>query len=220
MITYSDNTFGLKNLPKYQFLFTFITYGNFIMMRYICLFVMISISWIPNGHALTPERPNFYEYQAKIVILNNKHYFESLVYEIKHAKVSLYISMYLFKITKNPKNSVVIIVNELIKARKRGVDVKLLLEKSGFNRTLNSENQKVAKKLRQNKISVCFDSLKTQTHTKVIVIDGYLSFIGSHNLSASALHWNNEISVLVKSKPIAKKILKNLRKIKGNRCFQ
>ncbi|MBT4287442.1 MAG: phospholipase [Deltaproteobacteria bacterium] len=189
------------------------------MRRYICLFVVISVSWMSNGLALTEKKPNLYEYQAKIVILNNKHYFETLVYEIKRAKVSIYISMYLFKTTKNPKNPVVIVVNELIKARKRGVAVKILLEKSGFNHTLNSENQKVAIKLRQNKISVCFDTLKTQTHTKVIVIDDYLSFVGSHNLSASALHWNNEISVLVRSKPIAKKMLKNLRKVKGNRCF-
>lgn len=182
--------------------------------------MVLLVYWFCIGSVFAKKNTSQYEYQAKIAILSNKNYYASLVQEIERAKTSIYISMYLFKMTKNPKNPIAIIVNELIKARKRGVIVKVLLEKSGFNQTLNIENQRVAQKLRQNKISVCFDSPKTQTHTKIIIIDSLISFVGSHNLSASALIWNNELSVLVKSKPIAKKILKSLKSIKGNRCFQ
>jgi phosphatidylserine/phosphatidylglycerophosphate/cardiolipin synthase-like enzyme len=182
--------------------------------------LVILVYWLCIGSVLAEKNFNRYEYHAKIVILDNKNYYTSLIHEIKRAKTSIHISMYLFKMTKNPKNPIVIIVNELIKARKRGVFVKVLLEKSGFNKGLNKENQQVARKLRQNKISVCFDSLKTQTHTKIIIIDSQLSFVGSHNLTASALSWNNELSVLVKSKPMAKKFLQTLKTIKGNRCFR
>jgi phosphatidylserine/phosphatidylglycerophosphate/cardiolipin synthase-like enzyme len=41
------------------------------------------------------------------------------------------------------------------------------------------------------------------THTKLVVLDGATSILGSHNWSASGLTRNSESSVLVRSKDVA-----------------
>ena len=53
-------------------------------------------------------------------------------------------------------------------------------------------------------MSVFFDSPHKTTHTKLVVIDQRLIFLGSHNFTQSALKYNNEISVLLDSPDIAK----------------
>ena len=101
-----------------------------------------------------------------------------------------------------------------MKAKKRGVDVKVLLEKSDYNDRLNRYNTQTKNKLRRKKIKVRFDSASKQTHSKLIIVDGTWTFLGSHNLSYSALKRNNEFSVLIKSKAIAKRATKFLDGVK------
>ena len=57
--------------------------------------------------------------------------------------------------------------------------------------------------LRRNKISVYFDSRKTTTHTKIVVIDKRFCFIGSHNMTHSALAYNHEFSLLIDNLSLA-----------------
>jgi phosphatidylserine/phosphatidylglycerophosphate/cardiolipin synthase-like enzyme len=58
------------------------------------------------------------------------------------------------------------------------------------------------------------DSEKKTTHAKIVVIDRRFSFVGSHNLTHSALVINNEFSLLVDSRPLAEELLKYMRGIK------
>ncbi len=97
------------------------------------------------------------------------------------------------------------LVSELVKAKKRGVDIKVLLERSDYNDRLNKYNTKTRNRLKRKKIKVRFDSSLKQTHSKIVIIDGTWTFIGSHNLSYSALKRNNEFSVLIRSVAIAKR---------------
>jgi phosphatidylserine/phosphatidylglycerophosphate/cardiolipin synthase-like enzyme len=55
---------------------------------------------------------------------------------------------------------------------------------------------------------VVFDSPGTTTHTKVAVIDGRYIFLGSHNLTNSALKYNHELSVFIDSPELAGKTLR------------
>jgi len=48
-------------------------------------------------------------------------------------------------------------------------------------------------------------------HTKLAVIDGRYTFIGSHNLTQSALKHNNELSVLVDSPAVAESTLNYIK---------
>jgi phosphatidylserine/phosphatidylglycerophosphate/cardiolipin synthase-like enzyme len=60
-------------------------------------------------------------------------------------------------------------------------------------------------------VEVFFDSPKRTTHTKLAVIDGRYTFIGSHNMTQSALKHNNELSVLIDSQAVADKTLNYIK---------
>ncbi|MBU4260314.1 MAG: helix-hairpin-helix domain-containing protein [Proteobacteria bacterium] len=138
-----------------------------------------------------------------IIVLADGKYFPTLVDYLKTAEHSIDMTMFLFKTTSSPGNKPAILVNELIAARKKGVDVRLVLENSGYDESLNKENESVARKLRKYNIRVFFDSPDTTTHAKIVVIDRRYSFIGSHNLTHSALAYNHEASLLIDNSDLA-----------------
>lgn len=151
--------------------------------------------------------------ESNIRFLPDQQFYPVLMDKITQARDSIHISMYLFKVTRSKSNPVHKILKALFQAKKRGVDVYVLLEKSPFNKFLNQENEKIAKRLKKAGISVRMDSLKVQTHTKLIVIDQKWTFIGSHNFSYSALKKNHETSLLVHSRDLASKALSYFRDI-------
>lgn len=144
--------------------------------------------------------------RAQIIMLADEKYYRTLIDFIRRAKRSIDISMYIFKTTSSPKNKAALLVKELIKARKRGVMIRVILEKSDYNDSLNRENKKTARKLRRRRIKVIFDSKGTTTHTKAVIIDRRYCFVGSHNFTHSALSYNNELSLLIDNRHLAKEL--------------
>jgi phosphatidylserine/phosphatidylglycerophosphate/cardiolipin synthase-like enzyme len=117
--------------------------------------------------------------------------------------------MDLFKTSKSIKNFANKVMNELIAASKRGVMVEVFMEKNNRPEDdLNAYNHSTATKLRKAGIEVRFDSKNIITHTKLIIIDERLVFIGSHNLTHTALSKSNETSLMVNSKELADVFLK------------
>jgi competence ComEA-like helix-hairpin-helix protein len=142
-----------------------------------------------------------------IQLLPDGRYYPTLVDFIKKAEHSIDMAMFLFKTTTSPGNKPAMLVKELIAARKRGVHVRVVLEHSGRDESLNKENRRVAEKLRKGNIRVFFDTPATTTHTKVVVIDRRHTFIGSHNLSQSAMAYNHEVSLLVDNSALAAELI-------------
>lgn len=142
-----------------------------------------------------------------IQLLADGRYYPTLVDFIRKAEHSIDMAMFLFKTTTSPGNKPAMLIKELIAARKRGVHVRVVLEHSGRDDSLNKENGRVAEKLRKGNIRVFFDTPSTTTHTKVVVIDRRYTFIGSHNLSHSALAYNHEVSLLVDSSALAAELV-------------
>ncbi len=144
---------------------------------------------------------------GKTTLLINREYGDALLTGLREARSSIIVSCYLFKITKYPDNMPRRIANELIRARQRGVDVSVILEQSRDESDfLNRENHATAALLSRNGIDVRFDSLRKTSHAKVVVIDDRFVFLGSHNLTHSALSRNNELSVRIDSPEMARKI--------------
>ena len=149
---------------------------------------------------------------AQATLLKNSDFAEALIEGIRSAKKSVHFSFFLFKATNARNNIPRRIAEELVQARKRGVDVTVLLERPSGNRSqsggdsLYSDNRRTADLLSKGGVKVYFDSPSITTHTKVAVIDGRLVFIGSHNLSQSALKHNNELSVMLDSPELASEI--------------
>lgn len=140
-------------------------------------------------------------------LLINREYGAALLTGLREARSRIIVSCYLFKTTKYPGNLPHRIVAELIRARQRGVDVSVVFEQSPDESDfLNRENRATASLLTPSGIKVRFDSLRTTSHAKVVVIDDRWVFLGSHNLTHSALSRNNEISVRIDSPELARQI--------------
>jgi phosphatidylserine/phosphatidylglycerophosphate/cardiolipin synthase-like enzyme len=144
---------------------------------------------------------------ARVTLLENRDYAKALLGGIREARTSIVVSTYLFKVAEKGNNLPRRIVEELITARRRGVAVTVILESSSDQRdSLNRENHHAADLLARGGVKVFFDSPRVTSHAKVAVIDGRYVYLGSHNLTQSALLHNNELSVLVDSPEMAAEI--------------
>ncbi|MEW6518327.1 MAG: phospholipase D-like domain-containing protein [Thermodesulfobacteriota bacterium] len=144
--------------------------------------------------------------EGEIIVLPDDHYFTALVDYLKSAKHSIDLTMFLFKTTDSAGNKPALLLKELIAARRKGVDIRVVLENSGYDASINRENKRVAGLLRKNNIRVLFDSPDTTTHAKIVVIDRRYSFIGSHNLTHAALAYNHEVSLLIDNQELAARL--------------
>jgi len=125
--------------------------------------------------------------------------------KVEDARSSITMTYFIFKATDKRSNLPAKVVTALLDARRRGVTVTVLLEQSHEERdSLNHDNHETARQLRRGGIKVLFDDPRRTTHVKATVIDDRYVFIGSHNLTQSALSRNNELSVLIDSPELVK----------------
>jgi phosphatidylserine/phosphatidylglycerophosphate/cardiolipin synthase-like enzyme len=139
-------------------------------------------------------------------LLADSDYFPALLAGVRDAQRSIDLVMYLWKITKSPKNKPRQLVRALGEAHRRGVRVRVLLEDSGYGREINQANRETALLLEQEGIKVIFDSQAVTTHAKMVIIDGRLTYLGSHNLTQSAMGRNRELSLLVDDPALAARL--------------
>jgi len=149
-----------------------------------------------------------------VKVLDNGKYFYALMEKIKKAKKEIRICMYLFKASNHRGNLARKVMEELILAAKRGVSVEVLLEQNDRPEDhLNDYNHATANRLRRAGIKVNFDMKSVITHAKMVIIDERTIFIGSHNLTHTALGKSNEVSLMVESKELAGYFLEYMRNI-------
>ncbi|MCF7892343.1 MAG: hypothetical protein K9L87_04865 [Candidatus Omnitrophica bacterium] len=91
-------------------------------------------------------------------------------------------------------NPVNVLVDGLIAAEDRGVDVKVVLEDSKFK-----ASRLAYQKLKDEGIDVYFDTPKELLHVKGVAIDDKYIFIGSANWSRAAIEDNYEVTYLEES---------------------
>jgi HKD family nuclease len=154
---------------------------------------------------------------ADITPLTNQEYFPATQKAISHAKKSIFVVMYLISFNKeDKKQKATQLMDELAKAKDRGVEVKVILDyqKDGFKTNASEDNLKAFSFLKEKGIEVYFDSVGSYTHTKAIVIDKRIIISGSHNWTDAALTRNNEVSFLIDSSKLAKQLLDEFLRIK------
>jgi len=149
--------------------------------------------------------------EAPLLLLNGEYY-DALRKAIEEAREEIVLSFFLFKIPDHGKYRTAHIEISLKAAVQRGVRVVVLLERSKYH-DITAANEKTAARLQRDGITVLFDSLRQITHTKVAIIDRNTLFLGSHNLTESALRFNNEVSIRVHSPKAAQRLLKYLNRI-------
>jgi phosphatidylserine/phosphatidylglycerophosphate/cardiolipin synthase-like enzyme len=164
------------------------------------------------GVASGPVRPAAAEpHEAAVTLLKDTEFAGALLSGIRNARKTIVCSYYLFVV--HGKNESEKVLEELVRARRRGVGVRVILEKTRQKDRLNEENLHTAALLARGGIKVFFDTPDVVTHLKVTVIDGRYVYLGSHNLTEGALRHNNELSVLIDSPEIAGETLSYLNQL-------
>ena len=193
-------------------------YANLAVMLSRIFAIFLALSFLLPSLVLSEPQKNvpLRVMEDRVIILEDKAYFDALLDKVNGAKSNILISMYIFKTTSKESSSANQIKKALVKAAKRGVHVKVLLElEGGRSSSLNKENRYTADGLMKGGVKVYFDSPGRRTHTKAIVIDGRYTFIGSHNLTTGALHYNNELSLMMDSAEVARETARYIEEIIG-----
>ncbi len=156
-------------------------------------------------------------------LLLDTAYYPSLMKDLSHAHESIAMILYLFKTTDYRMALPDRLVHMLVRKYAQGVDVSLLLNVDrgdtphGIGDNLNDTNLHTAKRLEDKGIHVYLDSPRRTTHAKVVVIDKKIVYIGSHNLTQSALRYNHEVSVRIVSPDMAKEIISYMEALKNEK---
>ena len=143
----------------------------------------------------------FKSFRGEIIPLIDREYFDIVSTAMKKAKRRILVMVYGFKLSSSGDTRADILADEMIKARKRGVEVKVILEKSDFNEWLNRMNGKTIEYFKENGIKARLDNEDIITHAKVVIIDDGV-FLGSTNWSYGGLElWHNS-DILIRNKKI------------------
>jgi phosphatidylserine/phosphatidylglycerophosphate/cardiolipin synthase-like enzyme len=154
--------------------------------------------WSPQESASLP---------GEVLVLPDRLFYQRLQKAIGKADSEVTISTYLFITRGKSSNLADRLTRDLMKAADRGLRVRVILESDERDQGLTSGNQRTGRLLAEGGVEVVYDDPRTRSHAKVAVIDRRLTFIGSHNLTDSALKYNRELSLLIDSPEVAEEIL-------------
>lgn len=121
---------------------------------------------------------------------NGNVYQEAILPNIQNAKEKIYVSAF-YLTDKN-------LIEELISAKKRGVEVLIILDAT----SANNFKDRLAK-LRNNAIPTIVENWGGKNHEKTIVIDDKILILGSCNFSKSGFYKNDENILVIKDSKIA-----------------
>ncbi len=174
---------------------------------------LANYSKFSGSHTLRVENESF-QCGPPVKLLKNRDFFHSLIEHIKRAGESIHLSTFIFVPRTTSGNKARKVADALIEADKRGVEVKVYLEKqSERTNNLMKWNRKTGDYLKEGGVEVFVDSPEEKNHFKAVLIDKRYLFLGSHNMTSSALSYNNELSVLVDSREFARSFLEYIETI-------
>jgi phosphatidylserine/phosphatidylglycerophosphate/cardiolipin synthase-like enzyme len=115
--------------------------------------------------------------------------------------VILYQSRFYFEYPLSASN---ILIADLADASERGVRVRVVLEIADWNYGNSEDNRDVRTLLKEAGVETYFDPIGTTSHSKLLVVDGIYSVVGSMNWSYYALEKNVEATAVIESEPVGK----------------
>jgi len=129
--------------------------------------------------------------------------------EIRAAEKEIIVAMYLFRVYphSSPGSPTFILLRELLDAHRRGVKVRVILERSNWG------NETAREMLAAGGVDARYAKGPALLHGKLVVIDDDTVICGSANWSDSAMKYNFEASVLVRSKEFAARMRERIAKI-------
>jgi phosphatidylserine/phosphatidylglycerophosphate/cardiolipin synthase-like enzyme len=149
----------------------------------------------------------------EVLLLKDADYFPALVEGIRHARQEIALSVFFFKTMGMGNSQPELVLAHLLEAARRGVRIEAVVESGPDGDNVSRDNRETAKRLQKGGIRVCLDAPDRTTHAKLVVIDRRYLFVGSHNLTQSALKYNHEVSVRIDSPPLAEEALAYLKSL-------
>jgi len=134
-------------------------------------------------------------------VLLGEEYYKTLQKYIAQAQKSIIIGMY-FIIMEDETSPVNNLVDSLIEAKKRGVEVTVVLEDAKLG-----ESRQAFNILKENGIDVSADLPGKRMHLKGVIVDRRYVFLGSANWSRAAIEENYDATLFVDSESDAKALI-------------
>ncbi|MBQ7907927.1 MAG: phosphatidylserine/phosphatidylglycerophosphate/cardiolipin synthase family protein [Elusimicrobiaceae bacterium] len=141
------------------------------------------------------EKPNMIDVRLLYTKPTQAQIFHAQLEAIKRAQKRIYIQNAYFSDDR--------IVGELIQARGRGVDVRVILPGENDVSIMDANNQIMANKLWRNGVRVYF--YKGMSHVKAAIYDGW-AVVGSANFDKMSLFINQEMSLGISDSSFVKEL--------------
>jgi len=135
------------------------------------------------------------------VLLRDANYYYFIQKLLKTAKNKIRLVMFFFTFHDKKSHPSDKVMEELVKAKERGVDVKVILDHQDEDDPKASSviNKGAFDYLRKNHVPVTFDTEEIATHSKLLLVDDGHVVIGSHNWTAGSFFNYRDTSVYVNS---------------------
>ena len=177
--------------------------------RYILVFLFLFSACLFSTGYLRAE-------PVAVKVIFDKQYYPAALKAIEEAKESINFAVFEIRYyPEYPQSPSNLLIDGLVLAIKRGVNVEVCLEQSkGYNQDNALDNLKVAYKLVNGGVKVYLDNPKKTLHAKFLVVDRRLVLLGSTNWAYRSLNDNWETNLLVDSRKIAEELLNYFETIK------
>jgi hypothetical protein len=146
--------------------------------------------------------PPAYSITPCVTAIDNRAYGNAVLQAIDNAKDSVYVAMYAMYLQLGEAANPALLVNALIAAKNRGVEVKVYLDNTPDNA---QGNQAAYKLLKDAGVEVYSIASAYKLHAKLIIIDDRIVIDGSSNWTQEAIENNFESDLLVDNGDVAKK---------------
>ena len=187
--------------------------------------ILVLIGFFYIAGSLRDLNPAYSFTADEVIPLIDEEYYPEVHKVLINAEKSILCVMYMAKL--DPKHShgyEYQLVVDLINAHKRGVNVLVIFdqnvkfwEKGKRRDVIEKKSEYAYDLLLSNGVPVFYDSKNKVTHNKVLVIDKYITVVGSTNWTYGALRKNHEASVMIKSRSVALAFVEKLEQIEKKR---
>ncbi|BBM83467.1 phospholipase D-like domain-containing protein [Candidatus Uabimicrobium amorphum] len=153
-----------------------------------------------------------YSRDKRSIYFTDDNYIDFAGKVIDGARREICIMMYMIKrLPWKKQHPVEKLLQKLIKARKRGVRVRIVAERTprdAFNSHVTKFNKETAEYLREYGIKTVFDDLETTTHSKIVWADGKQVVIGSYNWYSQEKTSNHQTGIVTGNRKVVQQFKK------------
>ncbi|MFH1847137.1 MAG: phospholipase D-like domain-containing protein [Candidatus Omnitrophota bacterium] len=177
--------------------------------KIVIVVFVVTLTLIGGGFCFSEEI-----YSAKVNDISDREYEKAVIELIDNAEESVVIGMYHISTQLDVNNPVKLLLNDLVEAEDRGVQVRIYLNTKfpdvSYEELVGKDE---FKRLKEAGCELYFIPHGRKLHDKVVIVDSRFVVEGSMNWSVVALRNNFESATLIDSPDLAKEKIARLERI-------